>query len=1327
MAENKIKKFMCTMLSSIMLVSAFPAAIHAEENADTVSNEHYAISGEMTDGVLNAVITDKIGNENIKAYIAEYDGEKLVKVEIKTELQTGENRITYPLDDETDVVKIFLWKDETTPVIDAFKKEVNATSSPSPTVSPTTSPISKPTATPTASPTAKPTVSPSPSPTTEPTTEPTATPTASPTVTPTASPTATPTANPTATPTATPTASPTATPTASPSPSPTASPMPNITATYKFDFGNSEAADGYTAVTPNMVYDMSKTDAQEGYCGFLGTTENSYANDKLSYNMDKSAVDGFSVVRGQYITLTSGGTDSATDADSDYIAVPAKTAYMPENASDYEGRYPIRFSMKADRASYYTVTATLTNSSSTEDACVSLFSEKRQIVAEDVAIKPNEKITFKFSVDIEDVYNKIYKQTFKDNMLNISVSGKNAAISSLIVEKHGKTDSTIRGTAEENGVNDGTTMWICTDSTGCDYGASTPFFALQNYAGSGQAFVKYMPENIAVSNQGERGLASQDNAHFNQCMLKPGDYLLVQYGHNESGNDKYYENLSKYYDMAEKSGAKLIIASPVNRHQDRSLVDGVWKSDFTSIITKAEQFVKKKIDAGKTNIAFVDLNTLYVAWMNSETKRIKEINPSLNEQGAMSFYYRSVTGSKVDGTHMNDAGADQAAYCFFKATKDIVEAADGGSADTYIKTQAEVVRPLVEGMKTKIGNSDMDNLPMSVSDEIINSGKAPNVYWDTEVASDVEYKNSVAIDNVETVTNEDGSITLSAVTVRLMNTIDTYAKAVVTVTDNGEETKYYTESNYDFTGAETGATLCNSGFITSDKNDSDVSDSDRCETITIPAGALCTIQIVSCDDTWIVGENPTVYSAVYNVYHEKEVILGEDGSTIDSWTVVTGGNNYSQTVTEDTDGSKYISIKLPGVDKSYSALYKQLDKELSTGRYKLSFVTRLNEGTIRFALVNSVGNERNPLTVKTYMAILDNGKLYSYDDKNSITTIVNENGSKEGKFNIGQWINVECIVDFDLGKEYISVAGSDYSEFDIADWQQSTVETLPIKYLAIAGNSGGIDSEADVKNIKLTEIAQGDLPQKNITVNIADASHGSVTINGENTTSKQVNISSAVTLKAVPSDGYKFVSWTDDGGTVLSDTSEYSVPRLQSDLNVTANFEAVAVGEIVWNFAEFADNNAVTADTDKTYTYEKDGETLKVALKTNDQITSSGIVWANKTLRAQTDKVSGRYIEYTPSKSGTLSVTFQGNTYTSSNKPRMYIASDVTVGTTTKANLDSFTTTQKSQTDASAANAETKVSFDVTAGKTYHIFSYCYNKNAVKFTISNITLTPTSE
>lgn len=126
MSDNKIKKIMCAILS-MMLINVVTAVIYA------VENDNYAVSGEIKNDTLNAVITDKIGNENIKAYIAEYDDENLVKIEVESDFQMGENRLTYFLDNKTDSVKIFLWKDEMTPVMEVFEKEVNLNPLPSPT------------------------------------------------------------------------------------------------------------------------------------------------------------------------------------------------------------------------------------------------------------------------------------------------------------------------------------------------------------------------------------------------------------------------------------------------------------------------------------------------------------------------------------------------------------------------------------------------------------------------------------------------------------------------------------------------------------------------------------------------------------------------------------------------------------------------------------------------------------------------------------------------------------------------------------------------------------------------------------------------------------------------------------------------------------------------------------------------------------------------------------------------------------------------------------------------------------------------------------------
>lgn len=1094
---------------------------------------------------------------------------------------------------------------------------------------------------------------------------------------------------------------------------------PNIAATYKFDFGNSNPVDGYYAVTPDTVYDVSDTSGEFQY-GFLGTTETSYEDDLLTYDCDSRAVDGFTLVKGQQIVLASGGEDSSSDADSDYITVPKNENYIPSSASDYEGRFPIRFSMKADRKSYYTVTVTLTNSSDTENACVSLFSEKRQVIAEDAVIKPKEKITFKFNVDIEDVVYKKFENNFADDMLNISVSGKNAAISSLIVEKHDKTDGKIKGNVSEGGVNDGTTLWVCSDSTGCDYGATVPFFALQSYGGVGQLLPKYMPENIAVSNQGEGGLATGDSAHFNNCMLKEGDYLYVEYGHNESGADSYKSNLEKYYTRAHASGAKLIVVSAINRKNN--FKDGVWTSDFGGYITAAEEFVKEKIDAGADDIAFVDLNTLYVEWMNNETERILTVNPSLGAHGAISFYYRSVKGSKVDNTHINDAGADNGAYCFFNAAKKIVETADGGSEDKYIIAQAAVVRPLVEGMKTTIGNSNMKNVPYSVSDEIINAGGAPNIYWDTVPSDAFEYDNSIAVDSVKAETNDDGSVTISSIGIRVMNTVYTYAKAVVTVTDGENVTKYYTENNYDCTGDEPGAVLVNSGFILSDKNHNDVTVSDKTEMITVPAGAECTIRILSCDDNWIVGDNPTEYSAVYTVYPETSTIFDEDGSSVDGWSVLAGVDEHSETVCTDTDSSKYISIYSSGVSgttKKNYGFYKPLDDNMISGKYRLSFKTRFSAGVIRFTLANSVGNASSPFGNKIYTLGINAGKIYMNNTDNVIYTVTDEDSTKAGKINADIWVNVDTIIDIDNGKIYVSVAGSDYSIFDMSEWLSNNPSTLPIKYFGIAGDNQGASTTADIKDIKIVKLQSNDVTRK-ISVSVNDTSYGSVTVDNEKISEKNIANGTSVTVKAIPADGYVFKNWTDKDGNSISESAEYTISKVYADTELSAVFEQMASGMKLWNFSIYGDGNEMSATQAQTEEY--DG--LNIYLQTDDTVTENGIVWQKTGATDKGQNPPTRYITYTPEKDGKLKVTFSGNAYnTSSKAPRMYIVP----GTDTSCMEKDYSGANGICATATAANKSTVAETDVTAGNTYYIWSYYYKNANVQFTVSQISFEPSGE
>ena len=332
---------------------------------------------------------------------------------------------------------------------------------------------------------------------------------------------------------------------------------------YKFTFGVNSVGEGEGfAVPASAVCDVNGTYTETFSYGFLGTTDDSYKNDVPS-NLKgvPHAIDGFKVVKGQKIVLK-----NATDANGvSCVTGPAASEYLPEGASSFEGRYPIRFSMRADERGYYAVTCTVANASSTANADVTLFSERCHTHAQHLVLEPGETKTFAWSVELAP---NVFKAsgTYNDNAINVVVVGENAALASVTVTKQPTTteNATVNGTAQTS-INVGKTMWLCDDSTGTDQRCDTPYFALQNYAGVGSGLSRWAPADLSIRNQGEGGLASNDKAHFNSCLLKPGDYLYVEYGHNESSTESFTSNLEKYLTRANDANAYLIIVSPVER------------------------------------------------------------------------------------------------------------------------------------------------------------------------------------------------------------------------------------------------------------------------------------------------------------------------------------------------------------------------------------------------------------------------------------------------------------------------------------------------------------------------------------------------------------------------------------------------------------------------------------------------------------------------------------------------------------------------------------------------------------------------------------------
>lgn len=917
---------------------------------------------------------------------------------------------------------------------------------------------------------------------------------------------------------------------------------------WKFDFGYGDSvADGYIGVTPDMSCTSNIVDGVQ--FGFLGIDENSYS--------ESGKWDGYSVVKGQQIVLAAGGEKNGT-ADSDYIAVTDKNHYLPENASEYEGRYPIRFAMKVERKTYYTVKATLANSSASENAVISLQSEKRHIIDNNIVLSPNETKTYTFNVDVEDFRYKSDKVAYEDDMLNIVVSGKNAALASLEIEKHGTKTGKMSVSSKDNPanieenatVNDGVTLWCCDDSTGCDQGASIPYFELQNYAGVCQELSKYVPDNIAVSNQGEGGLASNDTAHRDQCFLKEGDYLYVQYGHNEDGASGYKNRLGAYYDKAHAAGAKLIIVSLIERHNTWNKETQTYGSGFTSIIEAGKSFVDEKIASGANDIAFVDFNSQYILWMNEEIKRINGINSEISKEKAIEFYYRSIKGSKVDTTHINDAGADQGARAFFDAAQKVYDSGKNAETGTNAKIQADVLEMLLDGWHS-------ERSAYTISDEVINAGTAPNTYWDTPVTNIVPYKYNIAVTDTQQENNE-----LKSVTLRVQNDLPSYARAVVSVTSNGETTKYYSKQVVDNTADLKGTLKTFTEFTTTDAQGAETVN------VSIPDGAVCTVQAYEADlSDWSVNEN-IPYSTEYIIKKVIGTALTEDGADISDWKA--GGSavrsNTAVTNPEDSD-TPYINAQKTG---SGSCVFvKMFDTNITEGIANIKLKMRYTSGLVNLCIAKSTNTGVSYYNSGIIILNINNGKV-TIGGK----PIETNTSDTPNTINTADWFDIDCIVDYDMGTASISVAGSDYTAIDVSGLQKNNSDMIPAACFGLLGDDKSSDGyDCDIKDISITTIERDNsLPIQTVSAEY-DTSMGSITINGEKADSAEVVRGGSAVLKAIPNVGYEFINWTNENGEELSTGETYTVSRVYEGFSATANFKSVyGEGYTVQRIEEFTED-----------------------------------------------------------------------------------------------------------------------------------------------------------
>jgi lysophospholipase L1-like esterase/quercetin dioxygenase-like cupin family protein len=191
-------------------------------------------------------------------------------------------------------------------------------------------------------------------------------------------------------------------------------------------------------------------------------------------------------------------------------------------------------------------------------------------------------------------------------------------------------------------------VFIAGDSTAAEYG---PERAPQ--AGWGQALQSYLDpaawevRNHAKGGRSARSFIEEKRLDAIAAELKPGDVLLIGFGHNDAKvedptryNDPdqaYPQYLMQYVQLARDKRATPVLVTPAAR-----LI-----YDFGSLLDTHGRYTQAmKQLAEREQVALIDLNERSSQWIRA-----------LGEQGARPYFLFVPEQNKADGTHFSVAGA----------------------------------------------------------------------------------------------------------------------------------------------------------------------------------------------------------------------------------------------------------------------------------------------------------------------------------------------------------------------------------------------------------------------------------------------------------------------------------------------------------------------------------------------------------------------------------------------------------------------------------------------------------------------------------------------
>jgi lysophospholipase L1-like esterase len=303
---------------------------------------------------------------------------------------------------------------------------------------------------------------------------------------------------------------------------------------------------------------------------------------------------------------------------------------------------PFFFSVALPEGNYE---VTVTFGDQNAETVTTVKAELRRLMLEEVHTAPGRFTTRTFTVNLrtpqistgEEVKLKDREKTSElwawDEKLTLEFNNKRPGVCAIEIARA-----------------DAPTLFLLGDSTVCDQ-------ALEPFNSWGQMLTRFFKPGLAVANHAESGESLRSSLGAKRLdkvlsLMKPGDYLFIQYGHNdekEKGEGvgaftTYKESLKQFVSEVRKRGGIPVLITPVQRRTFD--VQGKITNSHGDYPAAVRQVAKEE------NVPLIDLHTmssvLYEAWGPEASRRAFAPN---------------------DGTHHNNYGSYELARCIIEGIK----------------------------------------------------------------------------------------------------------------------------------------------------------------------------------------------------------------------------------------------------------------------------------------------------------------------------------------------------------------------------------------------------------------------------------------------------------------------------------------------------------------------------------------------------------------------------------------------------------------------------------------------------------------------------------